>query len=113
MRKKSKTGKAPGFGRLVGLVLTVLAGAASTVMAFAGQPPKTPEDRAPVRYTEVRQAAGITFLQDGTATDEKYYLETMVARRQRDCLHYRHIRPIEFVEGKREWGMADSTGAIG
>jgi len=77
MRKKSKTGKAPGFGRRVGLALTVLAGAASTVMAFAGQPPKTPDDRAPVRYTEVRQAAGITFLQDGTATDEKYYLETM------------------------------------
>ena len=46
-------------------------------MAFAGQPPKTPDDRVPVRYTEVRQSAGITSLQDGTATDEKYYLETM------------------------------------
>src|SRR6185312_8840871 len=77
MRKKSKTGKAPGFGRRVGLALTVLAGAASTVMAFAGQPPRTPEDRAPVRYTEVRKSAGIEFVQDSTQTDEKYYLETM------------------------------------
>jgi hypothetical protein len=31
----------------------------------------------PVRYTNVREAAGITFKQDSTQTDEKYYLETM------------------------------------
>ena len=31
----------------------------------------------PVRYTDIRKAAGITFLQDSTQTDEKYYLETM------------------------------------
>src|SRR6185437_15925957 len=30
-----------------------------------------------VRYTDVREAAGITFKQDSTQTDEKYYLETM------------------------------------
>ncbi len=30
-----------------------------------------------VRYTDVRKAAGITFVQDSTQTDEKYYLETM------------------------------------
>ena len=30
-----------------------------------------------VRYTDVREAADITFLQDSTQTDEKYYLETM------------------------------------
>src|SRR6184192_1985731 len=30
-----------------------------------------------VRYTDVRKQAGITFQQDATATDEKYYLETM------------------------------------
>ncbi|PYV62543.1 MAG: CRTAC1 family protein, partial [Acidobacteria bacterium] len=28
-------------------------------------------------YTDVRQAAGITFQQDSTQTEEKYYLETM------------------------------------
>jgi hypothetical protein len=77
MRKKSKTSKGPGFGtRLHAIVkLVVTAGAAFTMLAFApgsdGRRPRT------VRYTDVRQAAGITFLQDGTATDEKYYLETM------------------------------------
>ena len=30
-----------------------------------------------VRYTDIRKAAGITFLQDSTQTDQKYYLETM------------------------------------
>ena len=32
---------------------------------------------APVRFTDIRKAAGITFVQDSTASDEKYYLETM------------------------------------
>src|SRR3954470_16494355 len=31
----------------------------------------------PVQYKDVRQQAGITFKQDSTQTDEKYYLETM------------------------------------
>jgi hypothetical protein len=31
----------------------------------------------PVRYTNVIQSAGIDFVQDATATDQKYYLETM------------------------------------
>jgi hypothetical protein len=30
-----------------------------------------------VRFTDIRQSAGITFKQDSTQTDEKYYLETM------------------------------------
>ncbi|HEY0796795.1 MAG TPA: CRTAC1 family protein [Acidisarcina sp.] len=30
-----------------------------------------------VTYTDIRKAAGITFLQDSTQTDQKYYLETM------------------------------------
>ena len=79
MRKKSKTSKGPGFGRDLHAIvkLVVMAGTAFTMLAFAGQAPKTADDRVSVRYTEVRQAAGITFLQDGTATDEKYYLETM------------------------------------
>src|SRR6476469_9111475 len=34
-------------------------------------------DPIPVRYTDVRAAAGITFQQDSTQTEEKYYLETM------------------------------------
>src|SRR5579864_1147023 len=31
----------------------------------------------PVTYTDVTKAAGLTFKQDGTGTDQKYYLETM------------------------------------
>jgi len=45
---------------------------------FAQQPPAKPADvPIPVHYTDIRKAAGITFLQDSTQTDEKYYLETM------------------------------------
>ena len=42
-----------------------------------GQTSKTQDSRASVRYTDVRESTGITFLQDSTQTDEKYYLETM------------------------------------
>jgi hypothetical protein len=31
----------------------------------------------PVRFTDIRKSAGITFMQDSTETEEKYYLETM------------------------------------
>jgi len=31
----------------------------------------------PVRFTDIRKSAGITFIQDSTETEEKYYLETM------------------------------------
>jgi hypothetical protein len=31
----------------------------------------------PVHFTDIREAAGITFVQDSTLTDQKYYLETM------------------------------------
>ena len=36
-----------------------------------------PEATIPVRYTDVRESAKITFQQDSTQTEEKYYLETM------------------------------------
>ncbi len=38
---------------------------------------QAPEAGIPVTFTDVRQAAGITFKQDGTGSNEKYYLETM------------------------------------
>lgn len=38
---------------------------------------KTHDTPITVRYTDIRKAAGITFLQDSTQTGEKYYLETM------------------------------------
>ena len=36
-----------------------------------------PQDGSPVTFTDVREAAGITFKQDATGSKEKYYLETM------------------------------------
>src|SRR3984885_678237 len=45
--------------------------------AFAGKSPKVKEPPITVRYSDIRQAAGINFLQDSTQTEEKYYLETM------------------------------------
>src|SRR5215472_8927046 len=53
----------------------------SRAMVLAGQPHKAPsateQPAIPVHFTDIRKAAGITFQQDATATDEKYYLETM------------------------------------
>ena len=36
-----------------------------------------PAPATPVRFTDIRKSAGITFVQDSTQSDEKYYLETM------------------------------------
>jgi len=44
---------------------------------LAAQSSKSQDLPIPVRFTDVRKQAGITFLQDSTQTDEKYYLETM------------------------------------
>jgi hypothetical protein len=41
------------------------------------EPAKMPAPPISVRFTDIRKAAGITFLQDSTQTEEKYYLETM------------------------------------
>ncbi len=40
-------------------------------------PSRIKEASIPVHFTDIRKSAGITFLQDSTATEEKYYLETM------------------------------------
>jgi hypothetical protein len=44
---------------------------------YAAPASTAPESRIPVRYTDVRESAKITFQQDSTQTEEKYYLETM------------------------------------
>ena len=45
---------------------------------LAAQPSNAiPEPAIPVRYTDVRESAKISFQQDSTQTEEKYYLETM------------------------------------
>src|SRR5579864_4486498 len=42
------------------------------------QPLQSPRNISiPVRYTDIAKAAGLTFKQDATATEQKYYLETM------------------------------------
>jgi hypothetical protein len=43
----------------------------------AQQNAKTHEAAPSVRFTDIREAAGITFVQDSTQSEEKYYLETM------------------------------------
>src|SRR5580704_9196349 len=45
--------------------------------ALAQQSAKTVNSPVSVRFTDIRKSAGITFMQDSTQTDEKYYLETM------------------------------------
>src|SRR5213082_80109 len=59
------------------LALSAMSVAAIQLRSSAGPALKTQEARISVRYTDVRQAAGITFRQDSTQTEEKYYLETM------------------------------------
>ena len=43
----------------------------------APHPAKTPDAPIPVHFTDIRKSAGITFVQDSTGSDQKYYLETM------------------------------------
>src|SRR5260221_8482529 len=59
------------------LALSAMSVAAIQLRSSTGQAPKTQDARITVRYTDVRQAAGITFRQDSTQTEGKYYLETM------------------------------------
>jgi hypothetical protein len=79
MRKKPEAGRRRF---LVSVSSAVLALTALVVVTFhqkalAEQTPKAQDSRLSVRYTDVRREAGITFLEDSTQTEEKYYLETM------------------------------------
>jgi hypothetical protein len=76
---KIVSGLVLGLGIKFGAILAVTAvlGTATHLLLFAGQAPKPQQAPIPVRYTDVRKQAGITFLQDATQTEEKYYLETM------------------------------------
>jgi len=62
-------------------VLAFLLAASSQIATVVQQPakPATPanDSAVSVRFTDIRPSTGITFQQDATATDEKYYLETM------------------------------------
>ena len=57
--------------------LSFIGGANIPAAVFAAQASKSPDASIAVHYTDVREKAKITFQQDSTQTEEKYYLETM------------------------------------
>jgi hypothetical protein len=59
------------------LIVAFSSGLALHSRVVAVQSSKAPESVIPVHYTDVRESAKITFQQDSTQTEEKYYLETM------------------------------------
>jgi hypothetical protein len=68
-----------GFGPTCGAILAVSA----ALMSSGNSNPQAAQSTRPrssanaVHFTDIRQSAGITFRQDATQTEEKYYLETM------------------------------------
>jgi hypothetical protein len=77
MKNKSKASHTFGSKTPSILPLILLAGLALHLLVAEAQTPQPAAPSSPVRYTDIRQSAGITFLQDSTQTEEKYYLETM------------------------------------
>jgi hypothetical protein len=70
------TRRAMKFG---GIWLVLLAALYSlpALKSLAAQSAKKQSHSIPVKFTDIRKRAGITFLQDSTQTEEKLYLETM------------------------------------
>jgi hypothetical protein len=79
MKRNSKTGMVLRLGVNCAVLLALCAATVVALQRKAPSPqtPAKPEPGINVRYTDVRQSAGIDFRQDGTGTEEKYYLETM------------------------------------
>jgi hypothetical protein len=79
MRTNTETSRLLGsIGKWAAVVaLGALLVAGALVMAETPQAPKQKDAPIPVRFTDIRKSAGITFVQDATQTEEKYYLETM------------------------------------
>ena len=62
----------------VGVFLVALTSSGDVLTTpLDAQSSKAQDAAIPVRYKDVRESARITFQQDSTQTDEKYYLETM------------------------------------
>ncbi len=74
--KATQTFRSPGGVRAL-LVLSLASGLIVAIGTPRTEPTPTPPISVPVRFTDIRRAAGITWKQDATATAEKYYLETM------------------------------------
>ncbi len=61
----------------MGCVLFALAVILFSEIAWSHGPAKADQSSVHVKFTDIRRAAGITFVQDSTESDQKYYLETM------------------------------------
>src|SRR3569833_308337 len=65
------------------LALSAVIVLSPTKSAVSGQEPAKAKKNAAseslpgVRFTDIRESAGINFVQDSTQSEEKYYLETM------------------------------------
>ena len=80
MGKKSKAVSRWRCSSLRYLALLALAGPIGAAFYTSAQKTPVQPSSSPgvrVRYSDIRKAAGISFLQDATQTEEKYYLETM------------------------------------
>src|SRR2546425_13127106 len=65
------------FPALVLLAIAALVGGIAAAERLVARSPQSPPISVPVRFTDAREAAGINWQQDATASDQKYYLETM------------------------------------
>lgn len=62
---------------LLGTLISAISAWNAVAAPPAPQVARVEDQPITVTYTDIRKAAGITFLQDSTQTDQKYYLETM------------------------------------
>jgi hypothetical protein len=64
---------------LIGLAILILVASdiSADGRASAQNSKRTSQPRPTIHFTDIRKAAGITFVQDSTESDQKYYLETM------------------------------------
>jgi enediyne biosynthesis protein E4 len=73
-----KTGRGWGFRKKTLAVVAATLGLGTAIFLKAGtHAEKQQEPAIPAHFTDIRKAAGITFQQDSTQTEEKLYLETM------------------------------------
>ena len=61
----------------IGVLLFAMFAVLLAKTIWAQAPSHSREDSVRVQFTDIRKAAGITFVQDSAESDQKYYLETM------------------------------------
>ena len=61
----------------IGVLLFAMFAVLLAKTIWAQAPSHSREDSVRVQFTDIRKAAGITFIQDSAESDQKYYLETM------------------------------------